>query len=161
MPAASLRGYVRAWVLTCVGTYVAANRECKELLACISNAEAKIHELVAQKKEAVKAKDEEEAGDTVICDDADGPVNLSEILKNVSSEDLLDLLKDRFQRATKDLTQSVDVPDVPVAKRQKPEKVQVSKRPAVGALTKRFLEANGIKWEAPELILVTGAADTC
>jgi hypothetical protein len=95
-----------------VGTYVAANRECKELLACISNAEAKIHELVAQKKEAVKAKDEEEAGDTVICDDADGPVNLSEILKNVSSEDLLDLLKDRFQRATKDfdLTQSVDVP---------------------------------------------------
>ena len=155
-----MRGYVRAWVLTCVGTYVAANRECKELLACISNAEAKIHELVAQKKEAVKAKDEEEAGDTVICDDADGPVNLSEILKNVSSEDLLDLLKDRFQRATKDfdLTQSVDVP---VAKRQKPEKVQVAKRPAVGALTKRFLEANGIKWEAPELILVTGAADTC
>ena len=158
-----MRGYVRAWVLTCVGTYVAANRECKELLACISNAEAKIHELVAQKKEAVKAKDEEEAGDTVICDDADGPVNLSEILKNVSSEDLLDLLKDRFQRATKDfdLTQSVDVPDVPVAKRQKPEKVLVPKRPAVGALTKRFLEANGIKWEAPELILVTGAADTC
>ena len=158
-----MRGYVRAWVLTCVGTYVAANRECKELLACISNAEAKIHELVAQKKEAVKAKDEEEAGDTVICDDADGPVNLSEILKNVSSEDLLDLLKDRFQRATKDfdLTQSVHVPDVPVAKRQKPEKVQVAKRPAVGALTKRFLEANGIKWEAPELILVTGAADTC
>jgi hypothetical protein len=141
-----------------VGTYVAANRECKELLACISNAEAKIHELVAQKKEAVKAKGEEEAGD--ICDDADGPVNLSEILKNVSSEDLLDLLKDRFQRATKDfdLTQSVDVP---VAKRQKPGKVQVPKRPAVGALTKRFLEANGIKWEAPELILVTGAADTC
>ena len=155
-----MRGYVRAWVLTCVGTYVAANRECKELLACISNAEAKIHELVAQKKEAVK--DEEEAGDTA-GDDADGPVNLSEILKNVSSEDLLDLLKDRFQRATKDfdLTQSVDVPDVPVAKRQKPEKVQVAKRPAVGALTKRFLEANGIKWEAPELILVTGAADTC
>jgi hypothetical protein len=143
-----------------VGTYVAANRECKELLACISNAEAKIHELVAQKKEAVK--DEEEAGDTA-GDDADGPVNLSEILKNVSSEDLLDLLKDRFQRATKDfdLTQSVDVPDVPVAKRQKPGKVQVPKRPAVGALTKRFLEANGIKWEAPELILVTGAADTC
>ena len=143
-----------------MGTYVAANRECKELLACISNAEAKIHELVAQKKEAVK--DEEEAGDTA-GDDADGPVNLSEILKNVSSEDLLDLLKDRFQRATKDfdLTQSVDVPDVPVAKRQKPEKVQVPKRPAVGALTKRFLEANGIKWEAPELILVTGAADTC
>ena len=70
-----------------MGTYVAANRECKELLACISNAEAKIHELVAQKKEAVK--DEEEAGDTVICDDADGPVNLSEILQNVSSEDLL------------------------------------------------------------------------
>ena len=143
-----------------MGTYVAANRECKELLACISNAEAKIHELVAQKKEAVK--DEEEAGDTA-GDDADGPVNLSEILKNVSSEDLLDLLKDRFQRATKDfdLTQSVDVPDVPVAKRQKPEKVQVAKRPAVGALTKRFLEANGIKWEAHELILVTGAADTC
>lgn len=143
-----------------MGTYVAANRECKELLACISNAEAKIHELVAQKKEAVK--DEEEAGDTA-GDDADGPVNLSEILKNVSSEDLLDLLKDRFQRATKDfdLTQSVDVPDVPVAKRQKPGKVQVPKRPAVGALTKRFLEANGIKWEAPELILVTGAADTC
>lgn len=143
-----------------MGTYVAANRECKELLACISNAEAKIHELVAQKKEAVK--DEEEAGDTA-GDDADGPVNLSEILKNVSSEDLLDLLKDRFQRATKDfdLTHSVHVPDVPVAKRQKPEKVQVAKRPAVGALTKRFLEANGIKWEAPELILVTGAADTC
>ena len=143
-----------------MGTYVAANRECKELLACISNAEAKIHELVAQKKEAVK--DEEEAGDTA-GDDADGPVNLSEILKNVSSEDLLDLLKDRFQRATKDfdLTQSVDVPDVPVAKRQKPGKVQVPKRPAVGALTKRFLEANGIKWEAHELILVTGAADTC
>ena len=41
-----------------MGTYVAANRECKELLACISNAEAKIHELVAQKKEAVKAKDD-------------------------------------------------------------------------------------------------------
>ena len=142
-----------------MGTYVAANRECKELLACISNAEAKIHELVAQKKEAVK--DEEEAGDTA-GDDADGPVNLSEILKNVSSEDLLDLLKDRFQRATKDFDlKSVDVPDVPVAKRQKPEKVQVAKRPAVGALTKRFLEANGIKWEAPELILVTGAADTC
>ena len=141
-----------------MGTYVAANRECKELLACISNAEAKIHELVAQKKEAVK--DEEEAGDTA-GDDADGPVNLSEILKNVSSEDLLDLLKDRFQRATKDFATKVDVPDVPVAKRQKPEKVQVPKRPAVGALTKRFLEANGIKWEAPELILVTGAADTC
>jgi hypothetical protein len=101
-------------------------------------------------------KYEEEAGDTA-GDDADGPVNLSEILKNVSSEDLLDLLKDRFQRATKDF----HVPDVPVAKRQKPEKVQVAKRPAVGALTKRFLEANGIKWEAPELILVTGAADTC
>ena len=123
-----------------MGTYVAANRECKELLACISNAEAKIHELVAQKKEAVK--DEEEAGDTA-GDDADGPVNLSEILKNVSSEDLLDLLKDRFQRATKDfdLTQSLDAP---VAKRQKQGKVaQVPKRPAVGAVTRRFLEANG------------------
>ena len=105
-----------------MGTYVAAYRECKELLACISNAEAKIHALVAQKKEAVKAKDDEDAGDTVICDDADGPVNLSEILKNVSSEDLLDLLKDRFQRATKDfdLTQSLDAP---VAKRQKQGKV--------------------------------------